>query len=185
MCFQSKPPPKLEHIHSNPSCQEAYICHTCWVASISRQWGRENNSMWQTSLFLIACVRSISSLWTGTAVEGVIQHLWQVCSIDRREDERHARVRLCTCAYDRETKRLTAWILTSSFQSWLKLPFMKPVVLLSRQLSQWAQTAKVTSPVPLKTLAGTFFPYLTSRSMNYKVEAPAMIEFALCANIPC
>lgn len=117
--------------------------------------------MWQTSLFLIACVRSISSLWTGAAVEGVIQHLWQVCSIDRREDERHARVRLCTCAYDREKKRLTASILTSSFQSWLKFPFMKPVVLLSRQLSQWAQTAKVTSPVPLKTLAGTFFPYLT------------------------
>lgn len=86
--------------------------------------------------------------------------------------------------YDRETKRLTASILTSSFQSWLKLLFMKPVVLLSRQLSQWAQTAKVTSPVPLKNLAGTFFPYLTSRSMNYKVEAPAMIEFALCANIP-
>lgn len=40
--------------------------------------------------------------------------------------------------YDRETKRLTASILTSSFQSWLKLLFMKPVVLLSRQLSQWA-----------------------------------------------
>lgn len=65
--------------------------------------------------------------------------------------------------YDRETKRLTASILTSSFQSWLKLLFMKPVVLLSRQLSQWAQTAKVTSPVPLKNLAGTFFPYLTSQ----------------------
>lgn len=51
-------------IHSSPSCQEAYIWHTCWVASLSPPYSlssrRENNSMWQAISFLISCVWSIS-----------------------------------------------------------------------------------------------------------------------------
>lgn len=57
-------PQPQTHIHSNPSCQEAYMWHTCWVTPLSPSLlpsgRRENNSMWQAISFLISCVWSIS-----------------------------------------------------------------------------------------------------------------------------
>lgn len=47
---------------------------------------------------------------------------------------------------------------------------------------------RVTNAVPvlfLNVLADSFLPYLTSSNINCKVEWLAVIEFVLCADVPC
>lgn len=87
-------PQPQTHIHSNPSCQEAYMWHTCWVTplslSLSLAERREGKQLHVASHFIsnIMCVINLPAQWTCGAVEAIIQHLWQVCGIDRRKMNR-------------------------------------------------------------------------------------------------
>lgn len=182
MCFQGKPPPKLEHIHSNPTCQEAYICHTCWVASVSRQRGEGkqlhvanqfiSNSMCAINLLVMngrCSGRSHSAFVTG--VQYWPKGRWTACA----RATLYVRLR----QRDKEADSLNSdfqfsILAKTSFHEAGRIAF-PPIITVGTDGKGHFTRAPQNSCWHL----------LSIFNMNYKLEAPAMIEFALCANIPC